>query len=188
MSKDAPKKIFLVGPSGSGKSVIAELVAAETGFLLVDTDDYVVENSEFDSVSDIFDERGEAHFRSLEVSCVDDLESWGESIIVATGGGLPANPGIADRLKKIGKTVYLKATLEELWERLSGNDGELAKRPLLATGGIDKLDELMRLRHDIYHASSIVVDTDDLFVEEVSALLVGLIRDEGGESHLSWAR
>jgi shikimate kinase len=178
--------IFLVGPSGSGKSVLAVMVSEATSYELFDTDQEVLDASGYDSIAEIFDRHGEEDFRRREAECIEELSQRDGSFIVATGGGLPAIPGMAERLRSLGVSVYLSADLDELWDRLSENEGELAKRPLLRDGGKEQLRRLVLARKDAYESSTETINTDALFVKEVSAKLTALIRERHGEEGSEW--
>ena len=168
--------VALIGASGSGKTVIAERAATATGWDAYDTDAVILERTRVDRISEIFDEHGEAYFRELERRCVDELGNLGPHVIVATGGGLPAIPGMMDRLNRLGVTVYLRASLDTLWKRLTTDPLQLENRPLLKTGGREALGRLLNEREPIYRRSSLIVDTEKLSVDEVTALLVTQVR------------
>ena len=62
-------RVVLVGPMGAGKTTVGRLLAERWGVPFVDTDD-VVEQTEGRTVSDIFVDSGEEHFRALERAAV----------------------------------------------------------------------------------------------------------------------
>lgn len=164
--------LILVGASGSGKSVIGRRAAEESGWKLLDTDREILRTSGAARISDIFDARGEAHFRRLEQDCIQSISENEDRVVVATGGGLPQIPGMMARLNWLGTTVYLKAVVDVLWKRLNAGPGELDDRPLLRDGGVDALADLVSRRAPTYLESSVTLDTAQLSVPEVCALLV----------------
>lgn len=166
------RAIILVGPSGSGKSVVAKRVAEATGFTLYDTDREVLDRTDFDHISEIFETHSEQYFRRLEREVIDEIETSSEDLIVATGGGLPAIPGAIERLENAGVTVYLRASVETLWQRLSADPQELADRPLLRDRGMEALEELMNRREEFYSRSMVRLDTDRMSVDEVTRAIV----------------
>jgi shikimate kinase len=166
---------FLIGASGSGKSVIAKRVSQNHNFLVIDTDSQILKDTNYKNISDIFQSEGENFFRELEVKCIDGLskiECNGKPLIVATGGGLPAIPGMMEKLNSIGKSIYLKANINTLWKRLTTDPKQLDDRPLLKLKGKKALAALVKKRENTYTKSSIVIDTEQLDVDEVCDLLI----------------
>lgn len=86
---------------------------------------------------------------------------------------MAAIPGMMDRLNDIGITIYLKASLDTLWKRLSTDPKQLQDRPLLKENGKSVLAELLAQREKHYYKSTLVVDTDQMDVDEVCDLLAG---------------
>jgi shikimate kinase len=126
-------------------------------------------------ISDIFDESGEEFFRAQEVRCIDEVALSDAAQVVATGGGLPAIPGMMDRLMQLGVVVYLKATDVKLWMRLSADPRLLDDRPLLRGDGMAILGSLLRQREGVYLRAPITIDTEQLSLGEVTAMLVAQI-------------
>ena len=58
-------RVILIGPMGSGKTTIGQLLASNLGITFRDTD-HVIEERAGKTVSDIFLEDGEDEFRILE--------------------------------------------------------------------------------------------------------------------------
>jgi shikimate kinase len=166
------RAIALIGASGSGKTVIGARVAERTGWRLFDTDSAILAASEAKQIDEIFAKQGEAHFRQLELACLDELTELGDEVIVATGGGMPAIPGVMEALNSRGQSVYLKASVDTLWQRLNLDPANFSNRPLLQRGGRDALQRLVTIREPIYEAATVTLDTDQLSVDEVCAFVV----------------
>jgi shikimate kinase len=168
--------LFLVGASGSGKSVIAERAAKATGWALFDTDAEILAQTGRDHISDIFDSEGEDRFREMEMKCLEQTQLLERPSIVATGGGLPAIEGAMSRLNEIGVSVYLKASAATLWKRLSTDPRALDNRPLLRGDGRTKLEQLLLVRERAYERASLTIDTGQRTVDDVCALIVTQIK------------
>src|SRR5271165_7576188 len=80
-----PRRIYLTGLLGSGKSTVAPLIAARLGWSWVDLDGEI-ERRENATIAALF-ERGEASFRAAETSALAAV-SQSEPMVVATGGGV----------------------------------------------------------------------------------------------------
>jgi shikimate kinase len=164
--------VFLVGASGSGKTVIGKRASESTGWGLYDTDAQILSRTGTERISDIFDTRGESYFRQLESECLSEIIDTGTSLIVATGGGLPGIPGMMEKLNGVGFSVYLKANAATLWKRLNTDPRQLEDRPLLRGAGPDELKRLIGKRESAYIEASLTLDTDQLSVDQVCALLI----------------
>jgi shikimate kinase len=112
------QRVFLIGMMGSGKSIVGAELAARLNVPFVDTDQ-VIENEQGRSIAKIFEQDGEAHFRSLERACIQNLNTVPQ--VVACGGGLPCFENNMELLKDFGVVIYLEANSEDLYERIKGD-------------------------------------------------------------------
>lgn len=164
------RPVVLVGLMGAGKSTIGRRLATALNLNFVDSDNEIVEAAGC-SISDIFESYGEAIFRDLEQRIVQRLLS-NEPCIIATGGGAFMNATIRSLIKEKAISIWLKADLEILLERVSRRDS----RPLLKTG--DKgaiLSKLMAERYPVYAEADLTIDSNaglhDIVVENILSAL-----------------
>jgi shikimate kinase len=156
------RPVVLVGLMGAGKSTIGRRLARDIGLEFVDSDTEISQAAGC-SISDIFEIYGEAIFRDLEKRVLLRLLS-GEPAVIATGGGAFMNTEIREAILGKAISVWLKADVDTLVERVSRRD----TRPLLKTG--DKratLERLMTERHPVYAEADIVIESDDGAHEKV---------------------
>ena len=115
--------IVLIGFMGSGKTSVGKSLARQLykDFMDVDT---VIEAEQNSSITDIFKNKGEAYFRSLEQKCINELTQK-KGQIIATGGGLPIYSSIPEK----SLIINIDADFDVILERLSSK--ERNKRPLL---------------------------------------------------------
>jgi shikimate kinase len=149
------KPVMLVGLMGAGKSTIGRRLASALSLNFVDSDNEIVEAAGC-SIADIFETYGETIFRDLEQRVLLRL-AGSEPCIIATGGGAFINPVIRQAIKTKTISVWLKADLDVLLERVSRRD----TRPLLKTG--DKgtiLTKLMEERYPVYAEADIAIDSN----------------------------
>jgi shikimate kinase len=149
------KHVVLVGLSGSGKSTVGRLLAERLRRPFVDTDDLVADEAGL-PIPQIFAERGEGAFRTLERRAVARAVA-GPPSVIATGGGAPLDTQNRAALWQRNLVLWLDAPLETLAARL-GSAG--AGRPLLAGGQpAARLAALRAAREPIYATAHARVDT-----------------------------
>ena len=169
---DAPRHVVLVGLSGSGKSTVGRLLAARLGRPFVDTDDMIVQAAGA-PIPDIFSQRGEPAFRSLERAAVARAVA-GQPAVIATGGGAPVDETNRRALWEGNLVIWLDAPVEALAARLGAGG---AGRPLLAAGGPAlRLAALREARAPVYRAAHARLDTASLSPDEAAATVAGLLQ------------
>jgi len=152
----------LVGPMGSGKSTVGALLATSYGVRARDTDTDV-EALEGRSISDIFVESGEEHFRALERSAVATALAEHDGVL-SLGGGAVLDAATRDLL--VGhRVVFLSVGLSEAVKRV----GLGAGRPLLFGNMRAQVKKLLDERAPIYASvATVTVDTDETAPEDVA--------------------
>ena len=81
-------KIFLIGFMGSGKTHWGRQLAEKLQLPYFDLDTVIMAR-EKKSISEIFAEKGEEHFRYLEKEVLEDLVHQQDQFIISSGGGTP---------------------------------------------------------------------------------------------------
>ncbi|QRM53363.1 shikimate kinase [Sinorhizobium sp. BG8] len=171
------RNLVLIGLMGAGKSAIGRLTAQALGVPFIDTD-HEIERVSRMSISDLFAAYGEEEFRALETRVIKRLLKTGPRV-VSTGGGAYINDRTRKHIKRGGLTLWLKADLDVLWDRVSKRD----TRPLLKTENPRQtLENLMHARYPIYAEADLVVLSRDvrkeIVVEDVLAAIAGTIPEK----------
>ena len=109
--------IYLIGMMGSGKSTVGKILAEKMELLFIDLDSEI-EKTGGKSVSEIFNQDGEDHFRKLES---EELKQYSESV-VACGGGIILDEENRQYINENGVAVLLTASMDELFKRLSDSN------------------------------------------------------------------
>jgi len=170
-------KIILLGYMGSGKSTVAEILAAKTNLPHRDLD-HEIEKEAGLSIPEIFRLEGENKFRGREHEMLVKLLSGTDPFILSLGGGTPCYANNHELLSGPGvRSFYLKATPQTLAERLENEPGG---RPLLnGKSGQELLDFIaphLFERSFFYMKADCVVSTDrkppEATASEILALLV----------------
>ena len=144
--KESDKKnIAIIGHMGSGKSLMGKIIAQQLNFNHLDSDLEIIKLTQ-KSINEIFNEKGEQYFRSIEKKTLLNLIEK-KNVIISLGGGSILDKLIRDKLKKKSVTVFLDASLQILEKRLKNS----FKRPLLKNIDIKrKLKELDFKRRKYY--------------------------------------
>ena len=158
---------------GAGKSVIGRMVAQALSIQFIDTDAEIEKVSRM-TIPELFVAYGESEFRSLEMRVIGRLLKSGPRVI-STGGGAFINDNTRNLVKKNGVSIWLKADLDVLWERVSKRDN----RPLLKTENPRQtLETLMNQRYPIYAQADLIVQSGnvrkEVMVDEVLSAIAGL--------------
>lgn len=117
--------IVLVGPTGSGKSSIAKLLAGPLSLEPFDLDREIEERVGA-SVATIFEEKDEAYFRAREAETLKDLLQK-DGIILATGAGSILDPDNRDIMRARAFVIHIEVSVAEQLRRLNKDH----TRPLL---------------------------------------------------------
>jgi shikimate kinase len=161
-----PPAVVLVGPPGSGKTTVADALGRRLGIGVRDTDHDIAERTG-SSITELFVEHGEPHFRQLERDAVRVALSQHPGVL-SVGGGAVIDPGTR-ALLRTHAVVFLDVSLAEASTRI----GLSAPRPLLLGNVRGRLKELMDERRSLYlEVATTTVDTTGRAPEEVVAVIV----------------
>lgn len=181
------RSLVLVGLMGCGKTSVGRRLSARLNLPFVDADEEI-EAAAGKTISEIFADHGEAHFRDGERKVIARLLVNGPQVL-ATGGGAFVNPETRRNIQEAGISIWLKAELPVLMRRVMRRDN----RPLLKTPDPEaRMAQLMADRNPIYAEADITANSrevpHDAIVEEIlEALLAGPLssRRSGGEAAIA---
>jgi shikimate kinase len=122
---DRSRNVVLTGFMGTGKTTVGRLLADLLGYEFVDTD--AVIEKRYGPIETIFDERGEAAFRTIEREVAAEL-AGADRRVISTGGRMLLDPVIAETLGADARVFCLVASPDTIMARVL--DGPA--RPLLA--------------------------------------------------------
>lgn len=167
------RNIVLLGFMGTGKSSVAEELAARLNARLISTD-RLIEKREGMTINEIFAEKGEPYFRSSEKKVVKEASGM-DGVIIDAGGGVVLDKENLDALGRNGVLFCLDARPETIARRTSA----ASDRPLLKAG--DPLTEIRRLlekRAPYYAAVRHQMDTDGKTAREVADEILRIFHEE----------
>ncbi len=158
------KRIFLIGYMGAGKTTVGKQLSKRMGLSFIDLDHYI-EARFHKTIRELFEEKGELHFREIEQKMLHEISTF-ENVIVSTGGGTPCFYDNISFMNQVGTTVYLKVSSEELVKRL-----ELVKhtRPILkgysGEGLRGFIEESLNKRESFYMQTTIVFNAEQMLTD-----------------------
>jgi shikimate kinase len=150
------KNIVLIGLMGCGKTTIAAILADQLKMKFIDTDSLIVKRENC-SINEIFSQKGESYFRTVETQVIKEVSEF-SGCIISCGGGIVEHTQNINYLKQNGILFYLKTNPEILFKRLI-NDKD---RPLLKTENpYETLKNLLKKRENKYLLADIIIKTDN---------------------------
>ena len=160
--------IILIGMPGSGKTTVGVEISESLGYGYIDSDSVIVAR-EGKHLSEIIAEKGTEGF--LDVEAKINSELCAKRCVIATGGSVIYRDYAMQKLKTMGKLVYLKYPCEVIARRL----GDLKKRGVALKEGFT-LQDLYEERTPLYekYADIIVKMPDGSKMDAVNAVLEAL--------------
>lgn len=172
--------IILIGMSGVGKTTVGkELVKSLDGYSFVDIDEEI-EKYSGKTIPEIFDEFGEPFFRVLEKDTIKKYIKNETKQVISIGGGAFEDELSRKLLTENGFVIYLSATSQNIYKRLSNplfsieergkssttetSDNfrcECNNRPLLKDLSVEKIESIMSKRIPNYEKAHLIIDTND---------------------------
>jgi shikimate kinase len=160
----------LVGPPGSGKTSVGQLLAGHLAVAFRDTD-ADIEDAAGKPIPEIFLDEGEDHFRTLERQAVAAALASFDGVLALGGGAV-----LAERTREAlaGHTVvFLSVDLPDAIKRVGLGQG----RPLLAVNPRATLKHQLQLRRPLYESvATVTVPTDGRGAAEVADEIAGWLR------------
>ena len=143
------RNLFLIGPTGAGKTSVGRRLATHYGLAFVDLDHEIEQRTGTD-VATVFAVEGEAGFRRRESALLAEL-SAGDGVLLVTGAGAVLDADNRALLAARGYVLWLQAGIEQQLERLAHDH----QRPLLA--GADRrtrLEAMAVVREPLYRETA----------------------------------
>ena len=160
-------KIVLLGYMASGKSAVGRILAKKMNLQFIDLDDFI-EQKEKNSISEIFELKGEIYFRRIEGVYLQEVLNLSENCIISLGGGTPCYGNNMEFINNKAISFYLNASIQTIFNRLQG---ETSQRPLVASIGKDNLKEYLGKhlfeRNPFYQKANFTISVDNQDLNDV---------------------
>ncbi|RPH29742.1 MAG: shikimate kinase [Bacteroidales bacterium] len=168
-------KVYLIGFMASGKTTVGIELAKTLHYEFIDLDAYI-ERKYNKTVKQIFEQKGEDHFRILENDALREVSAFEGDFIIAAGGGTSCFYNSIDFMNKTGLTIYLKAEVAELVARLIASKTD---RPLLWGKTQQELnDYIIRVldeRKKYYEKAKITIESAGIDVRQLAQTILASI-------------
>ena len=164
--------LYLIGYRGVGKSTLAPLLAGKCGWSVVEMDD-LIQAKEKATIAEIFADQGEAGFRDLETRMLREVAGQTNQVI-STGGGIVLREDNRYLMRASGTVVWLQASADVIYQRLTNNTKQGSQRPALTTLPLqEEITKLVNERSVLYAATShFSVDTESHKLNEVVGIIL----------------
>lgn len=136
--------VYLVGLPGSGKSYAAPLLAKRLGWPWLDMDE-LIEHELGETITSCVEQKGEAHFRSVESAVLQKISCFMVPHVIACGGGTTLDELNRKIIMETGISVWLDSPAGIIAERLLMDAGS---RPLLKRWASISAERVIQLREE----------------------------------------
>lgn len=179
------KNIVLIGYRGTGKTAVGRILAGKLRYGFIDTD-AMIEARAGSTIGKLVEKEGWPRFREMEREVLRDLRPV-EGTVIATGGGVPEDPGNLEILPGLGRVVWLTAQNGEILKRLAKDGKTAGRRPPLGEGDFRReMETVLERRIPLYRAAAdFIVDTTGKKIRAVAGEIMEWIEKERyvGEQH-----
>ncbi len=162
-----PRRFFLIGFMGVGKTSVGRNVASKLKIPFYDLDE-LIEERLGKPITEIFMEDGESAFRTEETRILKEIAA-SEPGIVATGGGAFTRSENREIIRSSGVSIWLDAPTDLILER----GGRGAHRPLWA--GAEDARILLEKRLPHYRMADVRFDLNRWSPKEAAEQLIKVL-------------
>ena len=162
---------------GVGKSTIGKMLAKKLKLNFADIDK-IIELREKNTISEIFNKRGEDYFRKIEKKItINELKK--KNLVVALGGGAFMSNTIRNEAKNSSVSFWLDVNLAILLNRLKN----VSKRPLLNQNNLEEaLKKIYSKRKKNYNEANFRVKCNSMSVEQIVNKIILLYENARNKS------
>ena len=172
MKYSMKKNLVLIGMMGSGKSTIGKEISKKSTLKFKDTDK-LIEIHEKMKIRDIFDQKGEKFFRSIEEKIVLQTMKFSDQVI-ALGGGSFLNKKIRSETFKNSISFWLYLKNDVIINRIMYSK----KRPKLDFLSSKDIIKLINLRSKTYAKADCKINCDNLNKFQIAKKILNIYENK----------
>lgn len=169
--QDRNHRIALIGLRGAGKSTVGKQLADRLDRPFVELNKEVEREAGI-SLQEIINFYGQSGYRNLERRCLERIAATYPAVVLATGGGLVAEPLTYEILLSAFYTVWLQADPEIHFRRVMDQHDIRIAKPALYREAMDNIHRTLEARDHLYRMATLGIDTGPLTVAEVVERIV----------------
>lgn len=171
--------LILCGLPASGKTTVGKRLSEKLGHHFIDLD-HLIEHAYYDetgkmmSCRQIAMQEGSHVFRHLEKQQIHQLNVI-TGCVIALGGGTLCDPSNTEKIKRLGRLIYLKTPEHVIWKRI-----EQRELPSFLDKNAPEQSfyELAKERIPIYeNAAEMMIDTETLNEEAIVEMIIKRINN-----------
>lgn len=179
MQQDRDHRIALIGLRGAGKSTVGQRLAERLGYPFIELN-REVEREAGISLQEIINFYGQSGYRNLERRCLERIVATYPAVVLATGGGIVAEPLTYEILLSSFFTVWLHAEPEEHFRRVMDQHDIRIAKPELHREAMENICRTLEARDYLYRMATYDLDTTPLDVDQVVATVEARIGAKTG--------
>lgn len=164
-------RLALIGLRGAGKTTVGRLIAEKAGAPFCEMATVIAEDAGM-PIDEIFELYGQAGFRRFEQQALARILNENRRVVIATGGGIVAEPATYQALLTECFTIWLQADPTQHMERVLAQGDN---RPMAGNRqAMSDLRRILRNRDSLYARADAKIDTTDKNPEAVADTAVTL--------------
>jgi len=152
------QRIALTGLRGAGKSTLGPALAAALDMPFVELNTEVIQAAGM-SINEVFSIYGQAGYRRLERQCLEQVIDRYPRVVLATGGGIVAEPATYELLLHSFFTVWLHATPDVHFRRVMAQHDVRIATPQLRDEAMANIVSALTARRNLYALAHADIDT-----------------------------
>jgi len=169
--------IYLTGYRCSGKTSTGKKLSSLMNMGFLDTDEIITKKIGM-SIKSLVSEKGWEAFRKIEKKIMTETALL-DLHVISTGGGVVLDPENIKIMKKAGKVIWLKTSLETALKRIACDPLTPDQRPPLCSEIDSDERALFDARLVIYEKScDVAVDAENLEIEEICRKILESLGEE----------
>jgi shikimate kinase len=159
---ESKENLVFLGMMGSGKSSIGSIISKKLNIDFIDID-YEIEKKIGMTVSQIFENEGEEHFRKIEEMLTLKLLNKSK-IVISLGGGAFLNNKIRKEILENHISFWLNWDIKTLISRIKDSK----KRPVAFKASKNELADIIKKRSIVYSKAMYKINCENLTKNEIA--------------------